>query len=171
MPIPNVKRMTDKFICLMAFSFGEVAEKLVYVGKLSLSYIDVAISFYQKIGLSLAHYIKERKVAFFWIGDANKKEQMLGVWEVPVEKWRGNHFALHIPLDDMKNIKEWMESRGILPKKEFGKEPIVHTWMPAASIYFDDPDGNSLEFISILPHEPRPELDVMYLSEWYALHE
>ncbi|WP_165871772.1 hypothetical protein [Thermolongibacillus altinsuensis] len=39
MPIPNVKRMTDKFICLMAFSFGEVAEKLVYVGKLSLSYI------------------------------------------------------------------------------------------------------------------------------------
>ncbi|MGX1983911.1 hypothetical protein ACWISP_13965 [Thermolongibacillus altinsuensis] len=40
MPIPNVKRMTDKFICLMAFSFGEVAEKLVYVGKLSLSYID-----------------------------------------------------------------------------------------------------------------------------------
>ncbi|MGX1901859.1 hypothetical protein ACT3HK_10930 [Thermolongibacillus altinsuensis] len=40
MPIPNVKRMTDKFICLMAFSFGEVAEKLVYVGKLSLSYIS-----------------------------------------------------------------------------------------------------------------------------------
>ncbi|WP_132949017.1 hypothetical protein [Thermolongibacillus altinsuensis] len=39
MPIPNVKRMTDKFICLMAFSFGEVAEKLVYVEKLSLSYI------------------------------------------------------------------------------------------------------------------------------------
>ncbi|MGX1900227.1 hypothetical protein [Thermolongibacillus altinsuensis] len=39
MPIPNVKRMTDKFICLMAFSFGEVTEKLVYVGKLSLSYI------------------------------------------------------------------------------------------------------------------------------------
>jgi hypothetical protein len=42
MPIPNVKRMTDKFICLMAFSFGEVAEKLVYVGKLSLSYIVTA---------------------------------------------------------------------------------------------------------------------------------
>ncbi|MGX1983205.1 hypothetical protein [Thermolongibacillus altinsuensis] len=36
MPIPNVKRMTDKFICLMAFSFGEVAEKLVYVGKIKL---------------------------------------------------------------------------------------------------------------------------------------
>ncbi|WP_165871697.1 hypothetical protein [Thermolongibacillus altinsuensis] len=39
MLIPNVKRMADKFICLMAFSFGEVAEKLVYVGKLILSYI------------------------------------------------------------------------------------------------------------------------------------
>ncbi|WP_285517015.1 hypothetical protein [Thermolongibacillus altinsuensis] len=38
MPIPNVKRIADKFICLMAFSFGGVAEKLVHVGKLSLSY-------------------------------------------------------------------------------------------------------------------------------------
>ncbi|MGX1900092.1 hypothetical protein [Thermolongibacillus altinsuensis] len=38
-PIPNVKRMTDKFICLMTFSFGEVAEKLVHIGKSRLSYI------------------------------------------------------------------------------------------------------------------------------------
>ncbi|MGX1982877.1 hypothetical protein ACWISP_08395 [Thermolongibacillus altinsuensis] len=43
MPIPNVKRMTDKFICLMAFSFGEVAEKLVYVEKLNLSYIVIPL--------------------------------------------------------------------------------------------------------------------------------
>ncbi|MGX1901740.1 hypothetical protein ACT3HK_10305 [Thermolongibacillus altinsuensis] len=40
MPIPNAKRMADKFICLMAFSFGRVAEKLVHVGKLNLSYIS-----------------------------------------------------------------------------------------------------------------------------------
>jgi lactoylglutathione lyase len=136
--------------------------------------LDAAISFYQNIGLSLAHYIKERKVAFFWIGDSNKKEHMLGVWEVPAEKWIGNHFAFHISLEEMKSIKEWMKSHGILPRKEFGKEPIepiVHTWMPAASIYFDDPDGNSLEFISVLPQNPRPELDMMYLSEWFALHE
>ncbi|WP_165871751.1 hypothetical protein [Thermolongibacillus altinsuensis] len=45
MLIPNVKRMTDKFICLMAFSFGEVAEKLVYVEKLNLSYIVWLICF------------------------------------------------------------------------------------------------------------------------------
>ncbi|WP_165871709.1 hypothetical protein [Thermolongibacillus altinsuensis] len=50
MPIPNVKHMTDKFICLMAFSFGEVTEKLVYVGKLSLSYID---SSYRQVYLLL----------------------------------------------------------------------------------------------------------------------
>ncbi|MGX1982663.1 hypothetical protein ACWISP_07310 [Thermolongibacillus altinsuensis] len=35
MPIPNVKRMAF----LMAFSFGEVAEKLVHVGKLGLLHI------------------------------------------------------------------------------------------------------------------------------------
>ncbi|WP_279388136.1 hypothetical protein [Thermolongibacillus altinsuensis] len=33
MPIPNVKRMADKFVYLMAFSFVGVAEKLVHVGK------------------------------------------------------------------------------------------------------------------------------------------
>ncbi|GMB09857.1 hypothetical protein [Thermolongibacillus altinsuensis] len=40
---PHVKRMTDKFICLMAFSFGEVAEKLVHVGKLRLSIWELTI--------------------------------------------------------------------------------------------------------------------------------
>ncbi|MGX1984010.1 hypothetical protein [Thermolongibacillus altinsuensis] len=39
MPIPNVKRIADKFVCPMAFSFGEVAEKFIHVGKLRLSYL------------------------------------------------------------------------------------------------------------------------------------
>ncbi len=43
------------------------------------------------------------------------------------------------------------------------------SWMPAASVYFDDPDGHSLEFITMLPDRPRPELGMIPLSEWRSL--
>jgi lactoylglutathione lyase len=48
-------------------------------------------------------------------------------------------------------------------------EPIVHTWMPAAAIYFNDPDGNELEFISWLQDEPHNLGYAIYLSEWNEL--
>lgn len=41
--------------------------------------------------------------------------------------------------------------------------------MPAVSIYFEDPDGHSIEFISILDDPPRPELDMMTWPEWEEL--
>jgi len=40
--------------------------------------------------------------------------------------------------------------------------------MPAASIYFNDPDGHLLEFIAILPGKARPQLGVVSLDEWMA---
>jgi lactoylglutathione lyase len=45
-------------------------------------------------------------------------------------------------------------------------EAIVLCWMPAVSVYFHDPDGHSLEFISMLNEQPAPELGVVKLSEW-----
>ena len=37
------------------------------------------------------------------------------------------------------------------------------------SIYFDDPDGHCLEFISILEGQPRPELGIITYDEWERL--
>lgn len=34
-------------------------------------------------------------------------------------------------------------------------------WMPALAVYFNDPDGNQLESISILESKSKPELDIM----------
>jgi lactoylglutathione lyase len=45
-------------------------------------------------------------------------------------------------------------------------EPVVLTWMPAASLYFHDPDGNLLEFLAMLPDAPRPELGVIGWTDW-----
>ena len=46
------------------------------------------------------------------------------------------------------------------------KEPVVLGWMPAASLYFYDPDGNLLEFLSMLPDSPEPLLGVVSWSHW-----
>jgi len=44
--------------------------------------------------------------------------------------------------------------------------PMVFAWMPALAIYFNDPDGNQLEFIAVLEGERRPELGVLSYADW-----
>jgi hypothetical protein len=38
--------------------------------------------------------------------------------------------------------------------------------MPAASVYFKDPDGHLLEYIARLPGAPQPERGVVPWNEW-----
>lgn len=62
-----------------------------------------------------------------------------------------------------------MTAQGILPLSFFGvetKEPSVIGWMPAAALYFRDPDGHLIEYITMLDKEPRPDLGVVSWSEW-----
>ena len=70
--------------------------------------------------------------------------------------------------------KAWLEERGIAVIGSQGtgnQEPIVQRWVPAASVYFLDCDGNKLEFISML-HENPDELEyASYLSVWNAEHQ
>ncbi|MDX8367935.1 VOC family protein [Cytobacillus sp. IB215665] len=131
--------------------------------------LDKAISFYKKLGMDHAYTIEDRRVAFFWFDKNHKKEQMLGVWEVQDDGFHKSHFAFRISYEDMLNAREWLLDHGISPRAAFGlesTEPIVHTWVPNASIYFYDPDGNSLEFLCLLPEKKKVSKDVMYLSEW-----
>jgi hypothetical protein len=46
------------------------------------------------------------------------------------------------------------------------EEPVVLAWVPAASIYFRDPDNNLLEFITVLPDPPDREIGVLSWDEW-----
>ncbi len=65
-----------------------------------------------------------------------------------------------------------LRAAGLTPRSGDGtpvEEPVVLGWMPAASVYFDDPDGHSLEFIAMLPDTPRPELNMIPLSQWRSL--
>ncbi|MDP4162774.1 MAG: VOC family protein [Bacillota bacterium] len=131
--------------------------------------LEAAIAFYEGLDLELAYVINERRVAFFWLGDADKKEQMLGIWEVPEEKFRTSHFAFYVSLDELLQVPAFLLKRGAQVLPSFGldaSEPVVHTWMPAASYYFQDPDGNSLEYLALIDGDPNPELGAVHLSTW-----
>ena len=50
--------------------------------------------------------------------------------------------------------------------KDETEKPMVFAWMPAIAIYFNDPDGNVLEFIAVLEGGAKPELGVISYEEW-----
>ena len=60
-----------------------------------------------------------------------------------------DHFAFSVEMKDLEASLQGLQEKEIeIPKDFFGKaprEPIVHMWMPAASVYFIDPNEHSLE--------------------------
>ena len=72
-------------------------------------------------------------------------------------------------LDDLLVAAAHLKSAGIEPRDFSGNptdEPVVLAWMPAASLYFYDPDGNLLEFLAMLPDVPEPALHVLSWTAW-----
>jgi lactoylglutathione lyase len=136
---------------------------------LTVTDLDRAVAFYRdQLALPLAHIFPERKVAFFWIGAAG--EAMLGLWEagaMPIHL--SLHVAFQVALSDLHEAPARLQSAGIQPRDFTGlptEEPVVLAWMPAASVYFRDPDNNLLEFIAMLTDPPRPDLGVLRWSDW-----
>ncbi|MFB9326271.1 VOC family protein [Paenibacillus aurantiacus] len=144
--------------------------KNLYETHLQVQHLQRSIDFYQALGLTLALEIPERKLAFFYIGE---ERQMLGLWEVPAgQSVHRRHFAFGTELSLLTGAFDWLKERGIEPLPAFGKaplEPVVHPWMPAAAVYFPDPDENELELIAWLPDQPLAIETVPYLNEWNNL--
>jgi lactoylglutathione lyase len=140
----------------------------LFEAHLNTSNLEEAIKFYENLGLEMAYKLDERRVAFFRFGQEKKMSQMLGIWETK-EPVKRKHIAFGVTYEEIRNAIDWLKEKGLEASKGFGLEPVeplVHTWMPAACVYFLDSDGNSLEFIHVLDGEPQPELGVIYLSEW-----
>jgi lactoylglutathione lyase len=72
-------------------------------------------------------------------------------------------------LPDLLEAPKRLRAANIVPLDFAGnpaEEPVVLAWMPAASLYFHDPDGHMLEYLCMLPDSPRPELGVIGWAEW-----
>lgn len=139
-----------------------------------------SVAFYRDVlGLEVGIEQPERPTTFFWVGGRGKS--MLGIFTSgswPTQMMQ-HHLSFQVKLEDLLAAPQRLRSAGITPKGhrtpsyprgEPTDEPIVFAWMPAASIIFDDPDGNLLEYIAMLPDLPRPELGIVPWSEWNAGH-
>ena len=140
---------------------------------LSVADLDRAITFYRDaVGFRLAHREPERQAAFFWIGAAGNA--MLGLWSAGSAPQRiASHTAFRASLDDVIAAPRTLRAAGITPLDFDGRptdQPIVFAWMPAASVFFRDPDGHLLEYIAMLPHEPRPEQGIVPWRMWELMH-
>ncbi len=140
-----------------------------------LTVIDLerSMKFYgETLRLELASVFEEPKVAFYWMG--GRGQSMLGLWEVGRGPQRVSlHVAFAVGLPDLLQAPGKLQSAGIAPLdfvRNPTAEPVVLAWMPAAVIYFHDPDGNLLEYLSMLPDEPRAELGVLPWSAWAERH-
>jgi catechol 2,3-dioxygenase-like lactoylglutathione lyase family enzyme len=149
-----------------------IPSRSLFEAHLQVSDLDRSIAFYHDVlQLPLAHLMPERRAAFFWIGERGKS--MLGLWEAGSAPQKLTlHTAFETSLDDIHRAAEALRAAGVTPLDFDGdeaSEPVVLAWMPAASIYFHDPDGNLLEFISILSDPPRPDLGVIPMSRYLTV--
>jgi len=137
---------------------------------------ELAREFYTRVvGLPFAYRDPTRDIVFLWAD--KKKKGMVGLWgpntvygpQSGVD--RKCHVAFAISLDQLFATIKRLSQQGI---ETFGfgggksEEPSVIGWMPSAQIYFRDPDGHTLEFISILPEKPRTDFTGTY-SQWKDL--
>jgi len=143
--------------------------KGIYETHINVENLETSIEFYQNVlGLEKCGYNDERRIAFFWVG--KPQEYMLGLWEKPKSEIVKMHFAFRCDKEDiLNNSISFLKERNLKPYnflKDNNETPMVFSWMPALAIYFDDPDGHCLEFISILEGQPKPELGIITFDEW-----
>jgi lactoylglutathione lyase len=95
---------------------------------------------------------------------------MVGLWSLgSAPLGLSLHVAFSVSLEDVMGACELLRSRGITPLSFFATEttePSVIGWMPAAAVYFRDPDGHLLEYLAMLDGPPAPDRGIVPWSEW-----
>jgi lactoylglutathione lyase len=109
----------------------------VYEVAVRVKDLSRAEPFYRDVlGLELGIRDAERHWVFLRAGG----EAGMVVLQEDRGAWPLQHFALTVGEADMQRAADLLRARGVAVRG-----PVVHDWMPATSLYFEDPDGNSLE--------------------------
>lgn len=100
-----------------------------------------AEAFYRDVlGLEEGLRDERRNWLFLWL---RGRTGMVVLQEDKAE-WPLQHFAFTVDESEMSRAAAMLQEKGIAVA-----EPVHHEWMDAVSLYFEDPDGNDLEFIAV----------------------
>lgn len=147
-------------------------ERGLFETHIHVANLERSAAFYEEIlGLELGHYTAERRAKFYWLGGRGKA--MLGVWEIPAEEVKREHFAFATTVEELETTMATLTAKGV-QLRNFKNDGLPHQyvigWMPAISFYFADPDGHSIEYLAMLEDEPRPDLGLVPWEEWERMH-
>ena len=93
--------------------------------------------FYVKT-LGLEEGIRDRKRNWLFLR-AGGNAGMIVLQEDKGE-WPTQHFAFTVAEGEIEAAAKALQERGVVIEG-----PVFHEWMPAKSVYFNDPDGHELE--------------------------
>lgn len=135
---------------------------------LTVADLERSVTFYRDVvGLPVAYEVRKRGAAFHWVGQPGRG--MLGLWSIGSAPMSMRlHVAFDIALAEVRSAPGHLRANGIQPLSFFGEptdEPSVIGWMPAAAVYFHDPDGHLLEYIAMLDGAPKPDLGIVPWSQ------
>jgi ribosomal protein S18 acetylase RimI-like enzyme len=134
---------------------------------LAVADVDRSVAFYRDVvGLLPALELAERSAAFLWIGAPGRA--MLGLWSLGSAPMAvQSHVAFGTTLEDVLAAPQALRDAGLRPLSFFGEpadEPSVIAWMPAAAVYFRDPDGHLLEYLAMLEGPGEPDGGILSWS-------
>jgi lactoylglutathione lyase len=143
---------------------AEMRVRGLFETHLTVADLSRSVAFYRDVvGLTVALEVPERGAAFHWVGSPG--QAMLGLWSIgSAPMGMQLHIAFEMSLPDVLAAPERLAAQGIQPLSFFGEpadEPSVIGWMPAAAVYFRDPDGHLLEYLTMLEGPPRPEVGIV----------
>ncbi len=95
---------------------------------------------------------------------------MLGLWSLgSAPMGLSLHVAFAVALEDLLAAPARLEAAGVAALSFFGEpaaQPSVIGWMPAAAVYFRDPDGHLLEYLTMLDEAPDPDAGIVTWTQW-----
>jgi lactoylglutathione lyase len=148
---------------------GPVRVRSLFEAHLPVADVARSVAFYRDVvGLEAAYDDAERGVAFMWAGSPGGA--MLGLWSLGTAPMGMLlHVAFAADLHEVLRAPAALAAAGVTPLsffREEADEPSVIGWMPAAAVYFRDPDGHKLEYLAMLDEPARPGAGVVTWSEW-----